>query len=94
MVFYQFVLDSNIVIHAVGKHINDSEFGLDINNMRLIEDVDLLLSKLDAKRTCQGVLFCSSLSPDIKTSFGPQYVNSKGQLRHVNCTVLLENDEE
>lgn len=63
--------------------------------MRLIEDVELLLSKLDAKRTCHGVIFCSSLSPDIKTSFGPQFVNSNGQLlRHVNCSVLLENEEE
>jgi len=42
--------------------------------MQLVEEVELLLSKLDAKRTCQGVIFCSSLSPDIKTSFGPQFI--------------------
>lgn len=87
------LLDSKIVIHAISKHINDSEFCLDINNMQLVEDIELLLSTLDAKRICQGVTFCSLLSPDIKTSFGPQFVKSNGQLRHVNCTVTLENDE-
>lgn len=64
----------------------------DINILN-IANLQLQLTLIDKIKCCRGAIYCSDF-PDIRTSFGVQYVEANGQWRHSNCTIVLQDDDK
>lgn len=53
----------------------------------------LLLDKVNKTKCCQGAVV-ENQNVAIKASFGPQYVQSSGRWRHINCLTIIKESEK
>jgi len=63
-----------------GKTIEPSEIGLSDFKAENIEDLQKCLITLDSIKCCQGAVSCSKY-PEIKSSYGMQYIQSNNLLK-------------
>jgi len=79
-------------MHVYGVVINIEEIGL-FNNFKpeKIEDLKNVLILFDKLKICNGSVLTKKYA-EIKSTFGPQFVELYGQWRHRNCTIILNNN--
>lgn len=65
------------------------EIGL--QNIKTIKDLQLYLFELDKIKCCQGSMYSTSY-PEIKKSFGIQYIESNGKWWHAKCTTIINDN--
>jgi len=65
--------DSRLIIQVNSKKIEPSEIGLNDFKVENVIDLQQCLKILDSFKCFQGAISCSK-SPDIKSSYGFQYV--------------------
>lgn len=79
--------DCKIILHINGKEVTPFDIGLNDIRVKNIEDLNLYLYSLDKVRFCHGAVSTTQY-PDVRTSFGVQYVESNGQWQHNKCFVV------
>jgi len=78
-------------MHVYGVVINVKQIGL-LSNFKPenVEDLKNVIKVFDKLKICNGSVITKKYA-EIKSKFGPQFVESNGQWRHRNCTVILNN---
>jgi len=86
------LIDSTLIIHIYGTVINTEEIGLSSDyKPESVEDLEHVIGLLNKLQVCHGSILTSKYT-EIKSTFGPQFVESYGQWRHSNCTKIIIND--
>ncbi|CAH1712291.1 unnamed protein product [Aphis gossypii] len=80
-----------VILHINDKEVTPSDIGLPDTVIKNIEDLKLYLYTLDEIKFCQGAV-SSTNYPDIRASFGTQYIESNGYWRHNKCLIVLNDD--
>jgi len=89
---YNFYSDSGLIMQINGKTIVPSEIGLNDFKAENIVDVQMCLTTLDSIKCCQGAISCFKY-PEIKSSYGMQYIQSNNQWRHLKCSTIVKDDD-
>lgn len=69
------------------------QIGLETEEVNSVDLVQLLLISLDKIQCCVGAI-SSVDNPDVKLTFGVQYVECNGQWRHINCLTVVKDDNK
>lgn len=69
--------------------MNTVDLGLNVEKIKSIQDLQDLLKTINDIKCCQGVIS----STDIRSLFGPQYIESYGSWRHIKCLTVLDNTD-
>lgn len=86
------LIDSTLIIHIYGTVINTEDIGLSSDyKPESVEDLEHVIGLLNKLQVCHGSILTSKYT-EIKSTFGPQFVESYGQWRHSNCTKIIIND--
>lgn len=80
-----FSLDSTII------HINGKVFKSEVY-IQNIKHLETELHLCDKIKCCQGAVSSYDF-PDVRQSFGTQYVEYNGQWRHSKCLIVLQDDD-
>lgn len=82
-------VDSNVIIYLNNMVISSSE--IELKKIETFNDLQSHLFKLDKIKCCQGSVSYSRY-PEVKSSFGIQYVESNGQWRHAKCSNIVNDN--
>lgn len=72
-----------------------SEIGLQTNitYTNSIEQVEIFSNMIDKIQLCNAAVSSMEYT-DIKSLFGPQYIESNGQWRHRKCNIVLKHNDD
>ncbi|KAL5240713.1 hypothetical protein ACI65C_008123 [Semiaphis heraclei] len=82
--------DSKIILLINNKIVTPHEIGLKNSQQKNLIEFQSLFNEFDKIKCCQGA-FSSTENKDIRASYGPQYIESCGQWRHIQCSSVLKN---
>lgn len=76
-----------------GKAINVSDIGIqDDLKLNSIEKIENIIKLFNQIRVCSGSGSIDKY-PNVKSTFGLQFIESNRQWRHPKCTIILKSNE-
>ncbi|KAL5244611.1 hypothetical protein ACI65C_012021 [Semiaphis heraclei] len=83
--------DSKIILLINNNIVTPHEIGLKNSQQKNLIEFKSLFNEFDKIKCCQGA-FSSTENKDIRASYGPQYIESCGQWRHIQCSSVIKDD--
>lgn len=87
---FYFILESKLIIHINGKEVTWSEIGLNVDEIKTIDEFECLLNSLDNIKCCSGLEFPTHLN-NTSSLLGQNVIASNGNIKHKNCQIILKD---